>query len=558
MALTIINPGQYVLGGIDAPQTGIAEQFQAGLRANLDRQDAQQAMKVRDQEMQLRAAQEARAQAAFKQQQAAAARAATRSAGLRNAEAEYRNALRTGAPGTPTTDAPAAGVRITPTARPRTMYDAPTGQQLPSDVAPSFGQPSVTPQTIGLTLPSSGVMSAQDGQTVMQGGVGADRLDGSQVAAEVAAKLEDPTLSPEERRALGIQQNVLGFAARTGYGVVDAVTDAAALLQRIGTRAIEYGVGAPLSAVSPGLGASVFRRVEEWDRTADELARMGETVPSRFLSQSLTDATGIEPISKETAEAEATGVVPIVETPWGGVQFSYGTPVQEAAAETNGKPSTKFAMAPELLALKTRQLEEQKFRTEALLDFYDRTGNTEAFASTMTELNNLEVEQWFMGGMNAIVGMQTGDFGPLLGLMQERYAGREVDVRPYTDNTVDIFVDGEVLTGANGGRMTWDELATSLQGQYDTVYIQNQQAAAQAAANLDLTAAEAEIEATKQIAIEQAKAQFGATTTVDALDPATGIYAITEPGKPPRVMRLAEMENTGEFVLLEVGQAPGQ
>jgi hypothetical protein len=577
MALTIVNPGQYVLGGIDAPQAGIAEQFQAGLRANLERQDVQQVMKARDQDMQLRASQEARAQAQFKQQQAAAAAAAARAAEQRAATAELMKTLRA-TPGAP----PPAGVQVAPTVRPRTVYDAPTGRQLPSDARPSFGLPAVppaasaapamTPQTLGLSVPaemmrSAGVQVAslgpqqfftsstevpQVGAAPAVGGaptgapVVGDTIDGAQVAVELAEKLEDPTLSPEERRALSIQQNVLNFAARTGYGVLDAVTDAAALLQRVGTRAIEYGIGAPLSVVSPELGSSVFRQTEVWDRAADELARMGEIAP---------------PISEETAKAEETNTVPITEAPWGGLQLSYGTPVQEAAAETGGAPSTKFTIAPEKLARDMEALANQKFRTEALLDFYERTGNVEAFANTLTELNNLETEQWFMGGMNVIVSMQTGDFGPLLGLMQERYAGSEVDVRPYTDGTVDIFVDGEVLTGANGGRMTWDELSTDLQSQYDTVYIQNQQAAAQAEATRAQFAYEtytaAEAETAKQIAIEQVKAQLGAGTTVQELDMDKRII-ITAPDGSVSIMEPVQMPDTKEIVYVEVEQAPGQ
>jgi hypothetical protein len=163
--------------------------------------------------------------------------------------------------------------------------------------------------------------------------------------------------------------------------------------------------------------------------------------------------------------------------------------------------------------------------------------------------------------MNVIVGMQTGDFGPLLGLMQERYAGREVEVRPYTDNTVDIFVDGEALTGANGGRMTWDELATDLRGQYDSVYIQNQQAAAQAEATRSQfvfeKSVEAEMEAQKQVAIEQAKAQFGASAKLELADANSGTYVLTVPGEMPRLMQFITLDN-GESTLIDVSTTMGQ
>jgi len=81
--------------------------------------------------------------------------------------------------------------------------------------------------------------------------------------------------TPSEARAQAIQSGAGGIAGRGGMSVLDAVTDAGAVLNRAGTRVIE-GVGAGLSVVSPSAGAAVFDAVGQMDRASDRLAGMGE------------------------------------------------------------------------------------------------------------------------------------------------------------------------------------------------------------------------------------------------------------------------------------------
>ena len=90
MALMTVTPGTRVLGGLSAPRTSAAEQFQAGLQANLTRQDTKQAMRAREQAMELAQSEEARAQATFAQQQEAYRRQQAAAAEARNREAQRR------------------------------------------------------------------------------------------------------------------------------------------------------------------------------------------------------------------------------------------------------------------------------------------------------------------------------------------------------------------------------------------------------------------------------------------------------------------------------------
>jgi len=94
----------------------------------------------------------------------------------------------------------------------------------------------------------------------------------------------------------------------------------------------------------------------------------------------------------------------------------------------------------------------------------------------INQLDELSVEQRYLDGMTAIVGIQQENFGPVQSLLQQRYPGRQVEVRPYTDGTVEIFLDGQAEA-----RLSWDDLATGLRGSYDRGFISEQQALAEQA-----------------------------------------------------------------------------
>lgn len=121
--------------------------------------------------------------------------------------------------------------------------------------------------------------------TPMVGSVMSAPKEGENAAGVMAAlneRLQDPNLRDNERRAVEKQRAALEFAINAGYGAVDAVTDAAALLNYLGTRAIEYGVAPVVSVVAPSLGESIYDQIPMFDAGTEELALMGQAVPSNL------------------------------------------------------------------------------------------------------------------------------------------------------------------------------------------------------------------------------------------------------------------------------------
>jgi len=172
MALMTVTPGTRILGGLSAPRTGMAESFQAGLQANLTRQDTKQAMRareqdmrVREQDMRVRESEEARRQVTFEQQQEAYRRQQAAAAEARNREAQ-RQALMAQyrAPGVgeaPVIFQPQAQPVVTPAVQPVNT----TGY--------SIGVPVPTGTPRGRYRPDEG---AGGGSDVLGGGAGADTL----------------------------------------------------------------------------------------------------------------------------------------------------------------------------------------------------------------------------------------------------------------------------------------------------------------------------------------------------------------------------------------------
>jgi hypothetical protein len=115
-------------------------------------------------------------------------------------------------------------------------------------------------------------------------------------------------------------------------------------------------------------------------------------------------------------------------------------------------------------------------RQSASSKTWNLTRGLEGLVGVINQLDELSIEQQYLDGMTAIVGIQQENFGPVQVLLQQRYPGQQVEVRPYTDGTVEIFVDGQAEA-----RLTWDDLATNLRGAYDRGFIAEQQALAEQA-----------------------------------------------------------------------------
>lgn len=139
--------------------------------------------------------------------------------------------------------------------------------------------------------------------TPMVGSVMSAPKEGENAAGVMAAlneRLQDPNLRDNERRAVEKQRAALEFAINAGYGAADAVTDAAALLNYLGTRAIEYGVAPVVSMVSPSLGESIYDQIPMFDAGTEELARMGQAVPSNLRPSDIPRTVAFEAAGRGT------------------------------------------------------------------------------------------------------------------------------------------------------------------------------------------------------------------------------------------------------------------
>lgn len=307
------------------------------------------------------------------------------------------------------------------------------------------------------------------------------------------AAVETPTFREVDPNAPAFTQDVQGLL-RQG--------DIAGALSRIqvGLATGTYGpMGSPLGRAvgyftdTPEDAArrTAVREATQWfnDPANEQMLRANPALiaeaaadPISFVARQQASAqTGTEPASPEAAAAEAPTTpeeaAPTQETPWGGLQLSFGTPVQLSFGEAEGEGSRLYVEAPERIFQDAELAARQQQRLSLLATYYQQTGNLQGLVGVLNQLDELTIEQRYLDGMTAIVGIQQENFGPVQTLLQQRYPGRQVEVRPYTDGTVEVFLDGQ-----SEARLTWDDLAMGLRSSYDRGFIEQQQALAAEAA----------------------------------------------------------------------------
>lgn len=176
-------------------------------------------------------------------------------------------------------------------------------------------------------------------------------------------KLSDPNLRANERRALENQRSALSFAIEAGYGAADAVTDALSVLQSLGTRGIEYGVAPVVSAVSPDLGEMIYDQIPMFDATAEELALMGQAVPSNLRPSDTPKNVAFEAAGRGTPplrpaasgmEAEARD-----SRPRGGLLPTPGPTPESAFAGPSGMEQEARGRGPMTPALGPSGMEQE-------------------------------------------------------------------------------------------------------------------------------------------------------------------------------------------------------
>ena len=534
MALTptSMNRGTYILGGPSRLEGESAtEAMSRGMstgqtyRTNqISQANAQQQMQERAQAMRLRDLQEARTQQQFQAQQAAAARAAAQAARDRAALAALMEGM-TGVGG-----ASAGGATTPPNITP-TMAPPRVGVTLPTD-SYGGGVPLAYPSAPA-PAPAPAPVSGGAGTPVLPGGSGADTLAPTkrtfaQAPAGQPAQAEYGgvpfAVYPDGRivntvtnteipnteefaalRATLLQQAGMGAAPTPARGAEDLAPrlpaeiaglpreafaglspqdqldliqfeDPTAAMRARGVEAFpEYdyqptGQGFFVETLTPSAAAAIRAR------NAD--AR--EAGLPTAVNDQVTAATGAEHPSPEAATAEApttaAEAAPVVEPSYGGLQLNFGTPVQLSFGEFDGQGSEAYVAAPERIFQDVELNSRQQQRLQLLATYYQQTNNLEGLVGVINQLDELSIEQQYLDGMTAIVGIQQENFGPVQVLLQQRYPGQQVEVRPYTDGTVEIFVDGQAEA-----RLTWDDLATNLRGAYDRGFIAEQQALAEQA-----------------------------------------------------------------------------
>jgi hypothetical protein len=252
-------------------------------------------------------------------------------------------------------------------------------------------------------------------------------------------------------------------------------------------RAVGYFTDTPEDAAR----RTAVREATQWfnDPTNEQMLRANPDLiaeaaadPISFVARQQASAqTGTEPASPEAAAAEAPTTAeeaaPTKKTTWGGLQLSFGTPVQLSFGEAEGEASRLYVEAPERIFQDAELAARQQQRLSLLATYYQQTGNLQGLVGVLNQLDELTIEQRYLDGMTAIVGIQQENFGPVQTLLQQRYPGRQVEVRPYTDGTVEVFLDGQ-----SEARLTWDDLAMGLRSSYDRGFIEQQQALATEAA----------------------------------------------------------------------------
>jgi hypothetical protein len=534
MALTptSMNRGTYILGGPgrlsgESATEAMSRGFTTGqtYRTNqISQANAQQQMQERAQAMRLRDLQEARTQQQFQAQQAAAARAAAQAARDRAALAALMEGM-TGVGG-----ASAGGATTPPNITP-TMAPPRVGVTLPTD-SYGGGVPLAYPSAPA-PAPAPAPVSGGAGTPVLPGGSGADTLAPTkrtfaQAPAGQPAQAEYGgvpfAVYPDGRivntvtnteipnteefaalRAILLQQAGMGAAPTPARGAEDLAPrlpaeiaglpreafaglspqdqldliqfeDPTAAMRARGVEAFpEYdyqptGQGFFVETLTPSAAAAI--------RARNAGAR--EAGLPTAVNDQVTAATDAEPPSPEAATAEApttaAEAAPVVEPSYGGLQLNFGTPVQLSFGEFDGQGSEAYVAAPERIFQDVELNSRQQQRLQLLATYYQQTNNLQGLVGVINQLDELSIEQQYLDGMTAIVGIQQENFGPVQVLLQQRYPGQQVEVRPYTDGTVEIFVDGQAEA-----RLTWDDLATNLRGAYDRGFIAEQQALAEQA-----------------------------------------------------------------------------
>ena len=241
-----------------------------------------------------------------------------------------------------------------------------------------------------------------------------------------------------------------------------------------------------------------------------------------------------------------------------GVQTPSASPVQQAAAETDGAPSERYINNADLIQMDRDRLAQQVAREQQLLQYLVSTGDVggyqqgQAIVAAQGQLAKLEIEQRYLDGMVAITSIENGNFGPLQTLIQQRpeFQGRQVSVVPYTDGTVEIFVDGQLEE-----EMSWGDLVENLKFVYDQGYQTFLGEQADALAEMQMKDFE-----NRSAQAAQAKREIAVAVTEDALRRAAEegeLQSVVDANGVPTLQMRIKGAWTGVYIEQVQEQVPG-
>lgn len=198
-------------------------------------------------------------------------------------------------------------------------------------------------------------------------------------------------------------------------------------------------------------------------------------------------AAGEETPPTETPPAETVAQTPegpVVQQPDGaGLRLDTGSPVQVTQSEAAGEGislSEFYLRDPNRVYQDANALVARRARLDNLYTYYTRINDPAGLMSLAAEYEQLAEDEGMLNGQIALAGIQDNNFGPYQMLLQQRFPGRTVEVRPYTDGTLDVFIDGQAQY-PEGQRPTFADVLESLASAYNTDYINRQNAIAERA-----------------------------------------------------------------------------
>jgi hypothetical protein len=269
---------------------------------------------------------------------------------------------------------------------------------------------------------------------------------------------------------------------------------------------------APGSTADP---TATIQRINTLRRQREALAAQILDIPPPprgVLEEEGPGAAGLPPYMSPSYEGPRQGAPEEPAAAEAGLQLPSGSPVEEAFVEAEGETeggavggaSRLYVDAPERIFRDADVLSRQQQRLQLLATYYQQIGDLQGLVTVTNQLDEMKEDRLYLDGMLAVAGIQQENFGPLQALLQQRYPGQQVEVRPYTDRSVEIFLDGQ-----SEARLDWDDLATGLRESYDKNLIEKKQALAEEKASRDRhlfeKGFEAEAQTRREVAVAQAK-----------------------------------------------------